>query len=55
MTIDGGAMDLTLQTETQEYYTDYGGVVAADLLFFTNIIKPVIRRESGHPRNEKYL
>ena len=48
MTIDGGAIDLTLQTETQDYFADYGGaVVDATCCSFTNIIKPAITMKAS--------
>ncbi len=61
MTIDGGAIDLTLQTETQDYFADYGGATSADLLFvyeyheagYNDLGQPDVT-ELGHPRNEKY-
>jgi hypothetical protein len=61
MTIDGGAIDLTLQTDTQDYFADYGGAASMDLLFFYeyheagyNDLGQPDATELGHPRNEKY-
>jgi hypothetical protein len=61
MTIDGGSLDLTLQSDTQDYFADYGGAASMDLLFFYEYHEAGYNDEGqpdatvlGHPRNEKY-
>lgn len=61
MNIDGGTVDLTLQSESQDYFADYGGVASADMLFFYEYHQAGYNddgnpdaSELGHPRNEKY-